>query len=77
MDINSLMWLVPIFGIVALLYTFIQSRWVSSQPAGTERMREIAGYIADGAKAFLSAEYKVLSYFVIVVSILLGIMGRI
>ncbi len=75
MNINSLMMLVPIFGIIALLYTFIQSRWVSNQPAGTERMREIAGYIADGAKAFLSAEYKVLSYFVIVVAILLGIMG--
>ncbi len=67
--------LVPIFGIIALLYTFFQSRWVSSQPTGTERMREIAGYIADGAAAFLRAEYRVLTYFVIIVAILLGIMG--
>ncbi len=70
------MTLVPIFGIIALLYTFVKSRWVSSQPAGNDRMREIAGYIADGAKAFLSAEYKVLTYFVIIVAILLAVMGN-
>ncbi|WP_300675755.1 sodium-translocating pyrophosphatase [Soonwooa sp.] len=71
----DLFYLVPLFGVVALLYTFIQSSWVSKQPAGNERMKEISGYIADGAMAFLSAEYKVLTYFVIIVALLLGFMG--
>lgn len=72
---NQLFYLVPVFGIVALLYTFIQSAWVSKQPAGNERMQEIAGHIANGAMAFLKAEYKVLTYFVIIAAILLGVMG--
>ncbi len=67
--------LVPIFGVVALLYTFLQSNWVSKQSAGNDRMKEISGHIADGAMAFLKAEYKILTYFVIVVAILLAIMG--
>ncbi|MBL7772385.1 MAG: sodium-translocating pyrophosphatase [Chitinophagaceae bacterium] len=72
---NILFYLVPMLGVVALLYTFIQSAWVSKQPAGNDRMKEIAGHIADGAMAFLKAEYKVLAYFVVLVAILLGIMG--
>ena len=67
--------LIPIFGVIALAYTFIQSSWVSKQYAGNERMREISGHIADGAMAFLHAEYKILTYFVVVVAILLAIMG--
>jgi len=72
---NSLFYLVPCFGIVALLYTFIKSSWVSSQNVGNDRMKEIAKYIAEGAMAFLKAEYKILTYFVIIAAILLGIMG--
>lgn len=67
--------LVPIFGVVALLYTFFQSNWVSKQNAGNEKMKIISGHIADGAMAFLKAEYKILTYFVIVVAILLAVMG--
>jgi K(+)-stimulated pyrophosphate-energized sodium pump len=67
--------LVPIFGVVALLYTFIQSSWVSKQNAGNEKMKIISGHIADGAMAFLKAEYKILTYFVVVVAILLAVMG--
>jgi len=67
--------LVPIFGVIALLYTFLQSNWVSKQNAGNEKMKEISGHIADGAMAFLKAEYKILTYFVIVVAILLAVMG--
>jgi K(+)-stimulated pyrophosphate-energized sodium pump len=54
--------LVPIFGVVALLYTFLQSNWVSKQNAGNEKMKIISGHIADGAMAFLKAEYKILTY---------------
>lgn len=67
--------LVPIFGILALIYTFVQSAWVSKQNAGNDRMKEISGHIADGAMAFLKAEYKIMLYFVVIVSILLGVMG--
>src|ERR1700749_4763873 len=72
---TTIAYLVPVFGIVALLYTYWKAAWVSKQDAGNERMTEIAKYIADGAMAFLKAEYKVLSYFVVIVAILLGIMG--
>ena len=67
--------LVPIFGVIALLYTFFQSNWVSKQNAGNEKMKIISGHIADGAMAFLKAEYKVLTYFVVIVAILLAVMG--
>lgn len=67
--------LVPIFGILALIYTFVQSAWVSKQNAGNDRMKEISGHIADGAMAFLKAEYKIMMYFVVIVAVLLGVMG--
>jgi len=72
---DQLFYLVPVFGVVALLYTFIQSAWVSKQASGNARMTEIAGYIADGAMAFLKAEYKVMGYFVVIAALLLGFMG--
>ena len=62
-------------GIVGLLYTFIKFAWVSKQDAGNERMKEISTYIAEGAMAFLKAEYKILTYFVIIGALLLGVMG--
>ncbi|MCX8524786.1 sodium-translocating pyrophosphatase [Chryseobacterium formosus] len=67
--------LVPIFGVIALIYTFLQSNWVSKQNAGNEKMKVISGHIADGAMAFLKAEYKIMMYFVIIVAILLAVMG--
>jgi K(+)-stimulated pyrophosphate-energized sodium pump len=67
--------LIPIFGIAALVYTFLQSNWVNKQDAGDEKMKRISGHIADGAMAFLKAEYKVLAYFVAIVAVLLAIMG--
>lgn len=71
----TLFYLVPAFGILALLYTFVKSAWVSKQDAGNDRMKEIAKYIAEGAMAFLKAEYKILTYFVIFAGLLLAFMG--
>jgi len=71
----NLFYLVPCFGILALLYTFVKSAWVTKQDAGNDRMKEISTYIAEGAMAFLKAEYKVLAYFVVIAAILLGVMG--
>jgi K(+)-stimulated pyrophosphate-energized sodium pump len=70
-----LFYAVPAMGIVGLLYTLIKFNWVSKQDAGNERMKEISTYIAEGAMAFLKAEYKILGYFVVIVALLLGIMG--
>jgi K(+)-stimulated pyrophosphate-energized sodium pump len=72
---NTIILLIPVAGVIALLYTYVKSRWVSRQDVGTEKMARISANIASGAMAFLKAEYRVLSIFVIFVSILLGIQG--
>ena len=65
--------IIPLFGVLALLYTFWKSSWVSKQDPGTEKMVKISGHISEGAMAFLKAEYKVLAIFVICVAILLAV----
>lgn len=72
---QNLIYLVPGFGVIALLYTFWKSSWVSKQPVGTDKMANIAKNIADGAMAFLKAEYKVLAIFVLVVMCLMAWSG--
>lgn len=72
---DSYAYLVPVMGLIGLLYTFWKFSWVSKQDAGTDRMKEISNYISEGAMAFLKAEWKILTYFGIIVAILLGIMG--
>jgi K(+)-stimulated pyrophosphate-energized sodium pump len=62
-------------GIVGLLYTLLKFNWVSKQDAGNARMKEISTYIAEGAMAFLKAEWKILGYFVVIVALLLGFMA--
>ena len=63
-------------GILGLLYTIIKFNWVSKQHAGSERMKEISTFIAEGAMAFLKAEWKILGYFVAIVALLLGFMAN-
>jgi K(+)-stimulated pyrophosphate-energized sodium pump len=72
---NTIIILIPVAGLVALAFTYIKSKWVTKQEVGTEKMARIAKNISDGAMAFLKAEYRVLSIFVIFVAILLGIQG--
>ncbi|MEQ9438605.1 MAG: sodium-translocating pyrophosphatase [Cyclobacteriaceae bacterium] len=72
---HSLVYLVPVFGIVALIFMAIRSSWISKQDAGDENMKELANYIAEGAMAFLRAEWKVLTYFAIIAAILLAWSG--
>jgi len=71
--VDILLYSVPAAGVLALLYTFFKSSWVSKQDAGTEKMVRIGENIAKGAMAFLKAEYRVLFFFVLVVAILLGV----
>src|SRR6185369_1658707 len=72
---DKLIYLVPVMGVIGLMYTWLKFNWVSRQDAGNERMKEISTYIADGAMAFLRAEWKVLGYFVVIVGLLLAIMA--
>ncbi len=72
---DKLIYLVPVMGIIGLLYTLVKFNWVSKQDAGTDRMKEISNYIADGAMAFLKAEWRILGYFVVIVAILLAVMS--
>ncbi len=72
---HSLVYLVPVFGIVSLIFMAIRSAWISKQDAGDENMKELATYIAEGAMAFLKAEWKVLTYFAIIAAILLAWSG--
>jgi K(+)-stimulated pyrophosphate-energized sodium pump len=72
---QNIVYLIPVAGVIGLLYTFFKSSWVGKQDVGTERMEKIGQHIANGAMAFLKAEYKVLAIFVIAVAILLGISG--
>ena len=58
--------------VLAMLYSFWKTAWINKQDEGTDRMKSIGSSIADGAMAFLKAEYRILSIFVIAVAILLG-----
>ncbi len=73
---DKLIYLVPVMGLIGLIYTFIKFNWVAKQDAGTDRMKEISTYIAEGAMAFLKAEWKILGYFVVIVGILLAVMAQ-
>ncbi|HEU4573426.1 MAG TPA: sodium-translocating pyrophosphatase [Chitinophagaceae bacterium] len=73
---DKLIYLVPAMGIIGLLYTLVKFNWVSKQDAGNDRMKEISNYIAEGAMAFLKAEWKILGYFVVIVAILLAVMAQ-
>lgn len=69
---HTIIYVIPIAGIIALLYTLWRSSWINKKEVGTEKMAKIANYISEGAMAFLKAEYRVLSIFVVSVAILLG-----
>lgn len=72
---QHLIYLIPVFGLIGILVMAVQSAWVTRQDAGDKNMAELAGYIADGAMAFLKAEWKVLGYFVVIAGILLAWSG--
>ncbi|MDF9797301.1 K(+)-stimulated pyrophosphate-energized sodium pump [Catalinimonas alkaloidigena] len=72
---HSIVYVVPALGILALVYTAVRSAWIKRQDAGDQTMKELAEYIANGAMAFLKAEWKVLTYFAIIASIVLAWSG--
>lgn len=72
---NYLIFLIPVFGLIGILAMAVKAAWVTKQDPGDGEMTKLAGYIADGAMAFLRAEWKILSYFVIVAGLLLAYSG--
>ena len=69
--------LVPVFGIVGLIYMFVLRNWVVKQGSGSEKMSKLAAYVKEGALAFLNAEYRILAIFVVIAGILLGIVSSV
>jgi len=72
---ENLIYVIPALGVLALLFVMWKSAWVSRQEVGTEKMGRIAANIADGAMAFLKAEYRILAVFVAAVAALLAFKG--
>lgn len=67
--------MIPCLGIIGILVMVSKTIWINKQATGDENMNRLAGYIADGAMAFLKAEWRILSYFVIIAAILLAYSG--
>ncbi|MDD9953358.1 MAG: sodium-translocating pyrophosphatase [Candidatus Woesearchaeota archaeon] len=65
--------LLILISVLALLFTWHTANRVKKQDMGTPRMQEIAGYIREGAMAFLKREYTILSIFVVLVAVILAV----
>lgn len=69
---GSLIYLIPVTGLLALFYSYYKNSWISKQSTGTDKMTEISQHIREGAIAFLKTEYKFLVFFVLIIAVLLG-----
>ncbi|MFW0717154.1 sodium-translocating pyrophosphatase [Pedobacter sp. N23S346] len=74
---DNLIYSIPALGLVGIIVMMIKSAWVNKQDAGDKNMQELAGYIADGAMAFLKAEWRVLSIFAVFTAAILAYSGTI
>lgn len=72
---DSIIYIIPALGVLGLIVMAVKSAWVNKQEAGDANMQELAGHIAAGAIAFLKAEWKILSYFAVIASVLLAWSG--
>lgn len=72
MNAQTIIYIIPVFGVVALIFTYFKAAWVAKQPEGSSRMANIARDIDEGSMAFLKAEYKILAYFVVAIAALLA-----
>ena len=74
---ENLIYYIPLFGVLGLIYMSVLSSWVTKQEAGDEKMKGISSAIADGAMAFLKAEYRVLGIFIVITGALLGFLSQV
>jgi K(+)-stimulated pyrophosphate-energized sodium pump len=76
LNMDNLIYIVPVFGLIGLVFMLIKMAWVKKQNPGNERMQEISKSIKEGAMAFLSAEYRLLAIFVVIASVALFFISR-
>ncbi|MDP4587032.1 MAG: sodium-translocating pyrophosphatase, partial [Flavobacteriales bacterium] len=74
---DNLIYILPGFGVIGLIFMLIKMAWVKKQNPGNERMQEISKSIKEGAMAFLSAEYRLLAVFVVIASLALFWISRV
>src|ERR1043165_3351733 len=74
---DKLIYILPVFGLIALAYMAFLSSWVTRQDSGDAKMSGIAQNIAEGAMAFLKAEYRILAIYVVLASICLGVLSQV
>jgi len=72
---ENLIYILPAFGVIGLAYMFYLRAWVNKQDAGEVNMKKLAGYVKEGAMAFLAAEYRMLAVFVVIAGALLGVVS--
>ncbi len=72
---SNLIYFLPAIALLGLLFSYLKSKWIIKQDAGTDEMKQISSYIQEGAMAFLRREYKVLSIFAIILALLLAFSG--
>jgi K(+)-stimulated pyrophosphate-energized sodium pump len=77
LKMENFLYLVPVLGLIGLVYMFVKANWVSRQDAGDEKMQGIAKAIAEGAMAFLKAEYRILAIYMVIAGIALGILSQV
>ena len=73
---ENLIYILPLFGLVGLAYMAARAMWVNKQDAGEENMQKLAGYVKEGAMAFLKAEYRMLAIFVLIAGVALGVISQ-
>ncbi len=73
MSLETVIYVAPIAGVLALIYAFFKASAINRAEIGTDKMKEIAGHIREGAMAFLGREYRVLALFVVIVAIVLAL----
>ena len=71
-SMNNKLMLIILSGILAMGFSFWKTSWINKQSQGNDRMKSIGASIADGAMAFLRAEYRILAVFVVAVAFILG-----
>ena len=67
-------WVAPIAAAIGLIVAFILASWIGKQEEGTDRMKEIAGYIHEGAMAFLKREYRTMIIVIVVLFLAIGVL---
>jgi K(+)-stimulated pyrophosphate-energized sodium pump len=72
LDFTQLIYVIPVVGVIALLVAFALSRWINKNSEGSDRMKEIASYIREGAMAFLLREYRTIVVFAVAMFLILG-----